>query len=236
MNMEKFWKLALQANMNNTLTPTPTMEKIMASYPKMDTAGIDEPSTIIDKPWQSKETYRDAITKGKELRHEFLLKEPKYHHWTTTKHWKQQSNSWYTSKPPYRPMPPLNKWCTHWPGLTSIWVPTDDGSNRTVIDSIEVKDHLINRNREHYAQAEHTAMAHHLIQEKLGVLGTTDFCNQVLAGTADLSITLQAIFQQLHWSHSLDISGVIDFDDFKDVLHKWKESTSTLPSGRHIGH
>jgi hypothetical protein len=125
------------------------------------------------------------------------------------------------------------------PGLTSIRVPTNNGSYRTVTDSKEIEDHLINRNREHYAQAEHTAMAHHLIREKLGVLGTSTFCNQALAGMADLSnlpITLQAIFQQLHQPHSVDISTVIDFDDFKDVLHQWKESTSTSPSGRHLDH
>jgi hypothetical protein len=81
-------------------------------------------------------------------------------------------------------------------------------------------------------------MAHHLIWERLGVLGTTTFCNQVLAGTADLSnlpITLQAIFQ-LHQPHSVDISTVIDFDDFKETLHRWKESMSTSPSGRHLGY
>jgi hypothetical protein len=73
----------------------------------------------------------------------------------------------------------------------------------------------------------------------LGVLGITDFCNQVLAGIADLSnlpITLQAIFQQVHQPHSVDKSTVIEFDDFKDALHRWKESTSTSPSGRHLGH
>jgi hypothetical protein len=27
-----------------------------------------------------------------------------------------------------------------------------------------------------------------------------------------------------------------EFDDFKDALHRWKETTSTSPSGRHLGH
>jgi hypothetical protein len=68
-------------------------------------------------------------------------------------------------------------------------------------------------------------MAHHLIQEKMGVLGTTDFCNQVLEGTANLlnlPTTLQAIFQQLHRPHSVDISSIIDFDDLKDTLKNGK--------------
>jgi hypothetical protein len=82
-------------------------------------------------------------------------------------------------------------------------------------------------------------MAHHVIQEKMGISGTTEFCDQVLAGTTDLSklpTTLQAIFHQLHQPHSVDISMVIYFEDFKDALHKWKETTSTSPRGRHLGH
>jgi hypothetical protein len=87
------------------------------------------------------------------------------------------------------------------PGLTSIRVPTGNGSYRTVINLKEIEEHLINRNLEHYTQAEHMAMAHHLICEKMGVSGMTKFCDQVLEATANLSYiptTLQAIFQQLH--------------------------------------
>jgi hypothetical protein len=66
------------------------------------------------------------------------------------------------------------------PGLTSIRVPTGNRSYRTVIDPKEIEEHLINRNLEHYTQAEHTAMAHHLIWEKMGVSGTTDFVTKSL--------------------------------------------------------
>jgi hypothetical protein len=116
------------------------------------------------------------------------------------------------------------------PGLTSIQVPTDKGTYQAVTDSKEIEEHLIHRNCEHNTQAEHTVMAHHLICK---ISGTADFCNQLLAGTADspnLPATLQAIFKQLHQPHSVDISELIDYNDFKDALHKWKETTSTSPS------
>jgi hypothetical protein len=48
------------------------MERIMSRYPMMDTEGLDTP-TIIYNLRQSKETYRNAIIRGKELRHAFLL-------------------------------------------------------------------------------------------------------------------------------------------------------------------
>jgi hypothetical protein len=54
-----------------------------------------------------------------------------------------------------------------------------------VADSKEIEELLIHRNHKNYAQAEHTAMAHHLIHEKMGVLGMTKFCDQLLAGTAN---------------------------------------------------
>jgi hypothetical protein len=46
-DMEKFWKLALQANRSNASTPTPPMESIMSRHPTMDTEGLDDTPTII---------------------------------------------------------------------------------------------------------------------------------------------------------------------------------------------
>jgi hypothetical protein len=73
----------------------------------------------------------------------------------------------------------------------------------------------------------------------MGTLGSSVFCDKVLKGTADLSnlpMTLQTIFWQLHQQHSVEVSDLITFDDYKDALSKWKEPTSTSPSGRHLGH
>jgi hypothetical protein len=82
-------------------------------------------------------------------------------------------------------------------------------------------------------------MAHHLIQEEMGVSGTREFCDTVLLGTADLShlpTTLQAIFCQLHQPHPVEVNNLISLDNYKDALQRWKESTSTSPSGCHLGH
>lgn len=34
----------------------------------------------------------------------------------------------------------------------------------------------------------------------------------------------------------MDIKSIITLDEFKSNVRKWKESTSTSPSGRHLGH
>jgi hypothetical protein len=123
------------------------------------------------------------------------------------------------------------------PGLTSICIPNEDGTYQTIIDTAEIKAQLINQNQNHDAQAEHAAMAHHLIQEEMGVLGMSNFCNRVLLGMANLShlpVTLQAIFRQLHQPHLVEVNNIISFDNYKDALQKWKESTSTSPSSCHL--
>jgi hypothetical protein len=43
----------------------------------MDTEGLDDTPTIIHNLRQNKETYRNAIARGKELRHAFLLERAK---------------------------------------------------------------------------------------------------------------------------------------------------------------
>jgi hypothetical protein len=34
----------------------------------------------------------------------------------------------------------------------------------------------------------------------------------------------------------VEVNDLITFDDSKDALSKWKETTSTSPSSRHLGH
>jgi hypothetical protein len=78
--------------------------------------------------------------------------------------------------------------------------PTNDRSYKTIVDPKDKKELLIDCNLNHYAQAENT-MSGHLICKKLGIYGTSTFCNNILEGAADLNklpITLQVIFQQQH--------------------------------------
>jgi hypothetical protein len=75
---------------------------------------------------------------------------------------------------------------TYQPVLTFIRIPTDDVSYKTM-DPKEIEERLIDCNLNHYAQAENTAMADHLICEKMGISGTYEFCNDILKGTADVN-------------------------------------------------
>jgi hypothetical protein len=121
-------------------------------------------------------------------------------------------------------------------GLTLICIPTENSTSQTIVDATKIKAQLINQNLNHFAQAEHTAMAHHLICKEMGTSRTSNFCDRVV--TADLThlpATPQAIFHQLHQPHPVKVDNIISFDDYKDALQKWKESTLTSPSSQHLG-
>jgi hypothetical protein len=77
---EKIWKLALQANWCNSMPPTQPMEKIINQYPNMDTTSMDDKNIIIQQLHDSKEKYKEAITRGKEIRHDFLLERAQIAH------------------------------------------------------------------------------------------------------------------------------------------------------------
>jgi hypothetical protein len=173
-NMEKFWKLALQADKDNRAAPTTPMAKIITNYPNMETSRMHDRPVILEQLCSCKENYRQAIAKGKELQHKFLLERAETaasnNNQTLETAIKQLAHI-EVSIQTYTSIKCIMKPATYQPGLTSIQVPTDDGLYRTVIDPKEIEDHLINRNLEHYAQAEHTAMAHHLIRKKMGTSG-----------------------------------------------------------------
>jgi hypothetical protein len=240
--MEKFWKLALQANQSSSTPPTQLMKKIINQYPNMDTIGMEDKPTIIQQLCDNKEKYREAIAKGKQIQHELLLERAEIAHENgnqTIEAAIKQLLHIEASIQTYASIKQVMNWTTYQLGLTSIRIPTEDRTYQTIIDAVEIKPQLINQNCNHYAHAEHTAMAHHLIQEEMGVSGTSNFCNKVLLGTADLShlpTTLQAIIRQLHQPHLVEVNDIISFDDYKDALQKWKESTSTSPSSQHLRH
>jgi hypothetical protein len=208
----------------------------------MDTTGMDDKNTIIQRLHDSKEKYKEAIARGKEIRHDFLLERAQIAHENgslTIETAIKQLVHIEASIQSYASIKRVMNRTPYQAGLTSIRVPTKNSTYQMIVDATEIEAQLINRNLNHYAQAEHTAMAHHLIREEMGTSGTSNFCDRVLLGTADLAhipATLQAIFNQLHQPHPGKVDNIITFDDYKDALHKWKESTLTSPNGLHLGH
>lgn len=117
--------------------------------------------------------------------------------------------------------------CTHW---KIIDVPT------------EILIQLQKRNRQHFGQAHGTPFTVPPLSTDLGFTSMTPSGTMILDGrydAANLDSAVQQIIQQLQvieraTTHKLQPS--ISHNDFVGKLQSWRESTSTSPSGLHLGH
>ena len=133
-------------------------------------------------------------------------------------------------------------------GISMIKIPIDpsadpkhpDTTFQSIVDPLEVENHILRRNRIHFGQAKDTPLASPSITSALGFGGTTSIADMLLAGTADInSITTnkfgQALLRKCKRFHP-EMSPDISLDEFKASYAKWKVGTSTSPSGRHLSH
>jgi hypothetical protein len=142
-------------------------EKIINWYPNMDTTGMGDKNTIIQRLHDSKEKYKEAIARGKEIRHDFLLERTQIAHENgslTIKAAIKQLVHIEASIQTYALIKRVMNRTPYQAGLTSIRVPTENGAYQTIVDATEIEAQLINWNQNHYVQAEHIVMAHHLIR------------------------------------------------------------------------
>jgi hypothetical protein len=112
------------------------MLNIMEKFPKTDFAGMNDKPTIIEKLQESKEKYKEAIAHGKELRHEFLLERANIAHQngnlTMEAAIKQLAHIEATIQT-YASIKKVMHRSTYQPGLTSIRIPMEDRSYKTMI-------------------------------------------------------------------------------------------------------
>jgi hypothetical protein len=241
-DIEKFWKLAEQAYRKNENTPTPPMETIVQRYPNETFENMEVKEAIYDQLKLCREHHKKAIENSKELRRSFLIERAEIAHLngdTTAEAAIIQLKNIEDVIITYNSLRRVMNPSEYRAGLSTIKVPQDNGEYTTIVDPKEIEEKLLERNRLHYGQAENTEMASQSVREKMGTTGTSEFCDEVMNGEADLSDfspSLQAIFQQLENPPKVEVNEIITLEDFKDTLKCWKEKTSTSPSGRHLGH
>ena len=135
------------------------------------------------------------------------------------------------------PIPGLD----NYPTTSDHWIPIDTK------DALEA--HLIARNNTHYRQANCTPFGNTPRGTHLGYHGTSVAADSILDGTYsfrldELTAEAQAYLQALrHPDSNLPpsdrrptISTAMSIEDLVAGFSKWPESTSTSPSGRHLGH
>jgi hypothetical protein len=106
----------------------------------------------------------------------------------------------------------------------------------------EIARHLVNRNRKHFGQAQGTPFTVSPLADHLGFQGQTEHAEAILNGeydVAQLDKSVQLLIRHLqrmdHVSNHT-IKPTIHPDEFISKIKSWRESTSTSPSGLHLGH
>jgi hypothetical protein len=134
-------------------------------------------------------------------------------------------------------------------GLHKVQVPDgfDQNDNETFKDISEpagMYQLILDRNFKHFGQANGTPFTTAPIKEGLGQYGETETGQAIMNG--ELRPTLdntkfpetQVVLDLLQPFDppAAPISALVTSRDFKVFFTKWKEMTSTSPSGKHLGH
>jgi exonuclease III len=134
-------------------------------------------------------------------------------------------------------------------GVSSIQVPAQPTDNPkdcsdwiTVDAPAEVVEKLRDRNRKHFGQAHGTPFTIPPLSEDLDFTGATSSADMILEGTYDASaladITQLVISKMSESKYSIraPLDTDISEEAYVSKIKSWKESTSTSPSGLHLGH
>jgi hypothetical protein len=110
----------------------------------------------------------------------------------------------------------------------------------TITEPDEVEYFLQLRNRSHFGQASGTPFTREPFCDTINWPANTSHCNDILAGSTVVNFNdipqLSAILQSCKAASELDVlPAIITEHEFRGKITTWKETTSTSPSGRHLG-
>jgi hypothetical protein len=131
---------------------------------------------------------------------------------------------------------------TRGPGIAFILLPLLHGKFETVVHSEKVETHICESNYKHFGQANDTTFATNLLKKIFGQYGTNEESMRLLNGIIPEELTheseaLLSILNKIQKVDGVDeISGRVTIDEVKNGYKKWRESTTTSPSGCHLGH
>ena len=134
-------------------------------------------------------------------------------------------------------------------GITMIEIPCHEGDDPKTCTDWQIIDvptsivhHLQQRNRKHFSQAQGTPFTTDPLSSDLGFLGDTPFADDILDGlydTSHLQEHVRILVNHMRFTYelaNLSTFPTITKQEFLDKLKVWKESTTTSPSGLHLGH
>jgi hypothetical protein len=115
--------------------------------------------------------------------------------------------------------------------------------DEVVLDSAKINAELLLYNREWFRQAKSTPFGEGDLFRLLDYDGLTEEADSIISGECieymgiPMSSELRVFLEECKRPSTVrTISSVISVDDFRKTVRTWMESTSTSPSGRHLGH
>ncbi len=134
-------------------------------------------------------------------------------------------------------------------GVTRLEIPKhpqDDPKNCTdwqIVDiPTEIVEHLQKRNRQHFGQEHGTPFTIPPLSDVLPFTGDGQGANDILSGVWDhpeLSDSVRILLQHLQVTEDMESTpsnAAVSDKEFVGKLKVWKETTTTSPSGVHLGH
>lgn len=242
-----FWKMALSSIKKGKEIPTAAMIYIMENHLQQDMEIPDETESIKEELKKAVSSYKDIEKRSKEIRLEFLEERAEFE--------SMQGNitkaaaitkilNGEAAKKYFANLRRIMKRSRHQGGLTMIKIPNpnpelgNDQEYIEITDPNEIEKYLLERNRNHYAQASGTPFTGEL-GTLIGTSGTSWYADTILDGSVELenlSTPIQAIFKRLKSQHLDPVSTSINNEDLEIAFNRWREQTATSPSGRHLGH
>ena len=124
----------------------------------------------------------------------------------------------------------------------SIQVKVDEESYEEIKDIPKIAHHISQYNQKHFNQAIHTPLATYKYEENpiinhqyINDCARNQYNFDKHQGNLIQSL-IQKFLTRIREPTVESIDTEINFDDFKQKVKKWKERTSTSPSGLHLGH
>ena len=124
------------------------------------------------------------------------------------------------------------------PGVTFVEQQTQDGSTETLYDRTTLKQAILKRNQQHFNQCAGTPFTVGSLRQ-LNWASDSPLADSILNGTTELDYLsndqlVQHVLKNCKQT-GCNISDHITSKDLQDLFRKWRESTTTSPSGRHLG-
>jgi hypothetical protein len=153
VDMEKFWKMAEQAERKHETTPTPAMSNIMTKYPEELFASMDDIAVVKDQLKECREEHKKAINNAKEIQQKFLAERAEIARLNgniTAEAAIIQLKNIEALIEVYASIRRVMKLSEYRAGLTMVKVPTENGGLETIVDTKSIEEKLLERNKQHF--------------------------------------------------------------------------------------